>query len=83
MTFFARRTVPTATWIATLALLATLSACGQKGKLFMPVRPTPVSTAYPTAPARPADETGSASQPASASAPAALSAPAPAGQRAD
>ena len=36
------------TWVACLVVLL-CSACGQKGKLVMPVRPPPVSTPYPTA----------------------------------
>ncbi len=42
-------------WLPCLLVLL-CSACGQKGKLVMPVRPPPVSTPYPTA--LPADDDG-------------------------
>jgi len=32
-----------------LGALCLISACGQKGKLVMPVQPPPISTPYPTA----------------------------------
>jgi hypothetical protein len=38
--------LPRTVWI--LFLLCLCSACGQKGRLVMPVRPPPVSTPYPT-----------------------------------
>jgi predicted small lipoprotein YifL len=41
MKFFFRTT-----WL--ICLIAMLCACGQKGKLVMPVKPPPVSTPYPT-----------------------------------
>jgi hypothetical protein len=57
MKFFSR-----AIWLACcLSLLC--SACGQKGRLVMPVRPPPVSTPYPTALPKDSDA-GSVTEPA-------------------
>ena len=41
--------------LSSVTVLAVVTACGQKGKLVMPPKPTPISTPYPEATPKPAE----------------------------
>jgi predicted small lipoprotein YifL len=47
MKFFARIALPV------IGMLCLVSACGQKGKLILPVKPPAISTPYPVAQPKP------------------------------
>ena len=51
MKFFLRRI----TLACAIGSMTVISACGQKGKLLMPVKPPAISTPYPVAQPKPAE----------------------------